>query len=58
MALNDLWKNFAKTGNIQYYIEYKRLMNNKEQDNANNVSSVGDKSDRRGGERPPFNTFN
>ena len=42
MALENLWKNFVKSGNIEYYIQYKTLQK-KEEENANNNRSLGDK---------------
>ena len=58
MALEDIWKNFVKTGNIEFYIEYKKLQNDGEFKNGNKDSGVSNKSDGCGGKRPPFNTFN
>lgn len=58
MGLDEIWKNFIKTGNIEYYIEYKKLQNVGEFKNANKNASVSNKSGERGGKRPPFDTFN
>ncbi len=58
MSLEDIWKNFAKTGDIRYYIEYKKLQNSKGNEDADKNRSFGAQSDGHRGERPPFNSFN
>lgn len=50
MSLENAWKNFIKSGNIKYYIEYKKLQDFKGVNNANNNRCSGVKSDGCRGE--------
>lgn len=45
MSLENAWKNFIKSGNIKYYIEYKKLQGFKGVSNANNDRCTSAKSD-------------
>ena len=49
MSLDNAWKNFIKSGNIKYYIEYKKLQDFKGVSNADNNRCVSNKSDGCGG---------
>ena len=58
MGIDEIWKRFVKTGNVEFYIEYKKLQNDREFKNAIQDTGFSDQGNGRGGKRPPYNTFN
>ncbi len=41
MSPETVWKNFTDTGRIEYYLEYKNLLNKRENNNAGNDRCAG-----------------